>query len=226
MRPGCCRRKRARLLGDLSQEAKDKAQHFSLKLLASHLGVVLLLTVVYFCLNVTSYGLGMFMPAIIKSQSGLPDVWASNLASVPYAMALLGMLLNGWHSDRTGERVVHVAVPLACLGIGIFLAALLDDVWILPVLVMILIVGPAVYAHLPAFWPIPTMFLGATAAASAIGFINMIGNLGGFVGPYVVGKSATEHAAFADALFKLTPFPIIASLTVLAVGLYRRYQSR
>ena len=114
---------RVRLLGDLSQEAKDKAQHFSLKLLASHLGVVLLLTVVYFCLNVTSYGLGMFMPAIIKSQSGLPDVWASNLASVPYAMALLGMLLNGWHSDRTGERVVHVAIPLVCLGIGIFLAA-------------------------------------------------------------------------------------------------------
>ncbi len=111
---------RASLLADLSQEAQAKSQHFSLRLLMSHLGVVLLLTIVYFCLNVTSYGLGMFMPAIIKSQSGLADVWASILASVPYAMALLGMLLNGWHSDRTGERVVHVAIPLACLGIGIF----------------------------------------------------------------------------------------------------------
>ncbi len=99
---------------------------------------------------------------------------------------------------------------------------MLDGVWVLPVLAMILIVGPALYAHLPAFWPIPTMFLGATAAASAIGFINMIGNLGGFVGPYVVGKSATEHAAFSDALLKLTPFPIIAAFTVLAVSLYRR----
>ena len=56
---------------------------------------------------------------------GRNDVWASMLASLPYVMALLGMLLNGWHSDRTGERVVHVAVPLACQGIGIAIAAAL-----------------------------------------------------------------------------------------------------
>ncbi len=137
-------------------------------------------------------------------------------------MALLGMLLNGWHSDRTGERVVHVAVPLACQGIGIAIAAAFDGQWIFPVLAMILIVGSSLYAHLPAFWPIPTMFLGATAAASAIGFINMIGNLGGFVGPYVVGRSATANATFAPALFKLAPFPLVAAGVILVVGLYRR----
>jgi hypothetical protein len=48
------------------------------------------------------------------------------------------------------------------------------------------------YAHLPAFWPIPSMFLGAVAAASAIGFINMVGNLGGYFGPNMVGKAATD----------------------------------
>ena len=85
-----------------------------------------------------------------------------------------------------------------CQGVGIAIAAATDGQWIFPVLAMILIVGPTYYAHLPAFWPIPTMFLGATAAASAIGFINMIGNLGGFVGPYLVGRSATEHATFAE----------------------------
>jgi ACS family tartrate transporter-like MFS transporter len=212
---------RASLLGELRTEALAKTGHFNVRMLLSNLGVVLLLTVVYFCLNVFSYGLSMFMPAIIKSQSGAGDVGASVLASLPYAMALLGMLLNGWHSDRTGERVVHVAVPLACQGVGIAIAAATDGQWIFPVLAMVLIVGPTLYAHLPAFWPIPTMFLGTAAAASAIGFINMIGNLGGFVGPYVVGRSATENATFADALYKLAPFPIVAAGVILIVGLYR-----
>ena len=213
---------RASLLGDLQQEASAKAGHFSVRILLSNLGVVLLLTIVYFCLNVFSYGLSMFMPAIIKSQSGAGNVMASVLAALPYAMALLGMLLNGWHSDRTGERIVHVSVPLACQGVGIAIAAATDGQWIFPVLAMILIVGPTYYAHLPAFWPIPTMFLGATAAASAIGFINMIGNLGGFVGPYIVGRSANEHATFANALYKLAPFPIVAAGVILIVALYRR----
>jgi ACS family tartrate transporter-like MFS transporter len=214
-------KERESLLGALREEAAAKPRHFSLQLLFSHLGVVLLLTTVYFCLNVTSYGLGMFMPAIIKHQSGAKDVWASILASVPYLMALIGMLLNGWHSDRKGERVVHVAIPLACQGIGIAIAAATDGSWIFPVLAMMFIVGSSLYAHLPAFWPIPTMFLGTTAAASAIGFINMIGNLGGFFGPYVVGRSA-EHANISTALFRLAPFSLIAAGVVLIVALYRR----
>ena len=98
----------------------------------------------------------------------------------------------------------------------------MDGQWLWPVLAMIVVVGLSLYAHLPAFWPIPTMFLGSAAAASAIGFINMIGNLGGFVGPYVVGRSATENVTFADALFKIAPFPIVAAGVILLVGLYRR----
>jgi ACS family tartrate transporter-like MFS transporter len=213
---------RASLLGELQQEALSKSGHFNARILLSHLGVVLLLTIVYFCLNVFSYGLGMFMPAIIKSQSGAGNFTASVLASLPYVMALLGMLLNGWHSDRTGERIVHVSVPLACQGVGVAIAAVTDGQWIFPVLAMILIVGPMLYAHLPAFWPIPTMFLGATAAASAIGFINMVGNLGGFVGPYLVGRSADEYTTFAPALYTLAPFPIVAAGVILIVALYRR----
>jgi sugar phosphate permease len=209
------------LLADLEREARDKSSRVGMRVLLSNLGVVLLLTMVYFCLNVISYGLGMFMPAIIKSQSGAKDVWASILASLPYVMALIGMLLNGWHSDRTGERVVHVAIPLALTGFGILVAAATDGHTVFPVLAMILLVGPVIYAHLPAFWPIPTMFLGAASAASAIGFINMVGNMGGFVGPYVVGRSATETANFAAALYKIAPFPIVAAGIVLIVGLYR-----
>jgi MFS family permease len=209
------------LVGELEREHRGKQGHGH-GAWVHHLGLVLLLTLVYFCLNLTSYGLSMFMPAIIKSQSGASSQVASYLASLPYLMALLAMLVNGWHSDRTGERPWHVAVPLACLSLGIGLAAALDGMWVLPVLVMIFGVGTFMYAHLPAFWPIPTMFLGSTAAASAIGFINMIGNLGGSVGPMVVGSLATGQTSFAPALLTLAPWPFAAAVIILVVGYARR----
>jgi hypothetical protein len=111
------------------------------------------------------------------------------VASLPFVAALAGIYVNGWHSDRKGERILHTATPLLIVSAGIFLTALFYDVPVVPILILIFVVGPAMFAHMPAFWPIPTMFLGAAAAASAIGFINMLGNLGGHVGPDLVGKA-------------------------------------
>jgi MFS family permease len=188
--------------------------------------MVLLLTAVYFCVNVTGYGLSMFMPAIIKSQAGgassTADVVASALAALPYVMALVGMLVNGWHSDRTGERPWHVAVPMAVLGLAIWLTAVLTGVPVWPVVIMIFLVGPFMYAQLPAFWPIPTAFLGATAAASAIGFINMIGNLGGSVGSTLVGKLATSGTDFSEALKVLAPWPLAGAFIIAVLGYLHR----
>jgi ACS family tartrate transporter-like MFS transporter len=203
-------------------EAKQSHGHWAW---VRHVGMVLLLTCVYFGLNFSSYGLSMFMPKIIQAQTGRSGQISSFLASLPYAMAFLGMLINGRHSDRTGERIWHVAVPLALLSLGITLAAALDGMGQLPVLVMIFLVGPFMYAHLPAFWPIPTMFLGAVAAASAIGFINMIGNLGGFFGPTAVGEAATNAQGtlnFARALLLLAPWPLASAIIIVIAGYVRR----
>ena len=111
---------------------------------------------------------------------------------------------------------------MAMLGFGVLAAALLDGVPVLPVLVMILGVGTFMYAHLPAFWPIPTTFLGSTAAASAIGFINMVGNLGGSVGPWMVGNLSSGQTSFAPALYRLAPWPIAGAAIILIVGYGRR----
>jgi nitrate/nitrite transporter NarK len=115
-----------------------------------------------------------------------------------------------------------VAVPLSCWSLGLFLAAALDGVWIWPMLVMIFFVGTFIYAHLPAFWPLPSVFLGSVAAASAIGFINMTGNIGGFVGPALVGEKVQGRETFAPALLTLAPFPLIAATLALIVGFTRR----
>jgi ACS family tartrate transporter-like MFS transporter len=223
------------LVGELDREHRSKLGHGP-GAWKHHLGMVALLTLVYFLLNVTSYGLGMSMPAIIKSQMRLDsnthfsilgltvsaNQVASFAASLPYVMALIAMQVNGRHSDRTGERIWHVAVPLGLLSVGLFLAALTDGIPVVPVLIVILWVGPCLYAHLPAFWPIPTMFLGATAAAAAIGFINMIGNLGGSVGPMMVGEIMKSRTSYAPALFCLAPWPLLAAGVVLVVGYARQ----
>jgi len=228
------------LLGELEREHETKKGHGH-GAWVHHLGMVLLLTGVYFGLNLTSYGMTFFMPAIIKSQMAMdpkeqillfgflpttPDQLASYLAGLVYFMGLIGMLANGWHSDKTGERIWHVAVPLALWSVGIFLMALLDGQWIWPLLMLFFLIGPFMYAHLPAFWPIPTMFLGATAAASAIGFINMIGNLGGSAGPMIVGKEVTGQTSFASSLMLVAPWPLLSAFLVLAAGYLRRRSSR
>jgi MFS family permease len=195
------------LLAELDREQQNKKVHGHW-IWVHHLGTVLLLTLVYFGQNLASYGLTSFLPAIIKSLLRLKsddhfyflgrvevtsDQLVTYLSGLVYLMGLMGILVNGWHSDRTKERPWHAAVPLALWGLSIGLTALLDGHGILPLIVLIVGVGTFMYAHLPAFWPIPTMFLGATAAASAIGFINMLGNLGGYVGPKLMGDKAKGH---------------------------------
>ncbi len=136
-------------------------------------------------------------------------------------MGLVGMLINGWHSDKTRERIGHTIVPLIGLSLSLILAANLDGYGLAPVFIMIFLVGTFMYAHHPAFWPIPSMFLGATAAASAIGFINMIGNIGGFVGPAMMG-GYVEQNKIADGLIFLSVFPLIAAAIIFVVGWTRR----
>jgi nitrate/nitrite transporter NarK len=131
------------------------------------------------------------------------------------------MHLNGRHSDRTGERLWHTGVPLVLWGLGLLLAWQVNDMVFVPVVAMIVVVGPFLYAHLPAFWPLPTMFLGATTAASAIGFINMLGNIGGFFGAKEVGELAAQKQ-YATALLVLAPAPILSAAIILLVGYVRR----
>lgn len=213
------------LLSELRREDHGKAGHGHF-LWVQKLGLVLLLTLVYFCINVSSYGLGMFMPKILQTQFRIDPqaVMLSLLISaLPFIPAFILMKLNGHHSDRREERVWHVALPLFLQGAGVAAAAYFDGVGVASAMIMILWVGSFLYAHLPAFWPIPRTFLGTVVAASAVGFINMIGNLGGSVGPMIVGKAAQGQTTFAPALWRIAPFPIVGGLVIVFMGyLHRR----
>jgi ACS family tartrate transporter-like MFS transporter len=209
------------LRGELEREQKAKESQGHGAWL-HHLGMVLLLTFVYFCLNVSSYGLAFFMAQTMQELTGLSPFWCSFLAALVYVTSMIGMLLNGWHSDRTGERIWHVASPLVLMAAGMCLVGISGNLRIVPVVLMIVCVGTFLYAHLGAFWPIPTMFLGATTAAAAIGFINMVGNLGGFVGGAMVGELRKGGMSFAHCVLSLAPFPLTGAVIIVFLGYLRR----
>jgi hypothetical protein len=108
---------------------------------------------------------------------------------------------------------------MGLLGLGILTTAAVNGMPVLPVVVMIGWVGTVMYAHMGAFWPIPPSLLGSVTAASAIGFINMFGNLGGFLGPWLVGG---QEADVGKALLVIAPWPMASAAIVLGLGWWRR----
>ncbi len=171
--------------------------------------VVLLLSV-YFCTVTGYYGFTLWMPTVLQRLSGLSDLLVTMVAMLPYLCGLAAMLLVGWHSDKTGERRWHTAIPPAVAGTGLLLGMAAGDA-VAVVVAMFCIVAAAQHAYLPSFWAIPTAFLTESAAAAAIGLINSVGNLGGFLGPFLVGYVRTATGSFVGGMVFLSAALILAS---------------
>ena len=148
---------------------------------------MLALSWVYFGIVYGLYALGFFLPTIIKSfaqQYGTTysTVEQGLINAVPYLVGLLAMI--AW-THRAADPTVRVAVPAVIGGLAIPVALYLSNPWLAMVAVTICACG--VLAALPGFWSLPTAYLTGAAAAAGIGLINSLGNLSGFVAPYVTG---------------------------------------
>ena len=147
---------------------------------------VLFLSVIYFVYQCGSLGVGYWMPQIIKGFSTtLTNFQVGLIAIVPYAIATIGMILWSRNSDRTGERQIHSALPLLLSGVTLGATALTQSPTVSILLISAALTG--LYAFKAPFWALPGLFLSRSTAAVSIAAINSIGNLGGFVGPYVIG---------------------------------------
>ena len=160
---------------------------------------VILLTLVYFLAVTGIYGFVVWFPMILKRATGFSNLTVTLLASLPYLAGVAAMLFNGWHSDRTRERRWHTAIPLF-VGAACLCAALFTGGHLLIAFALMVIVGGCTTAFLPSFWPLPTQFLSASAAAASIGLINALGNLGGFLGPYAMGFLRSLTGSFTAGL--------------------------
>jgi ACS family tartrate transporter-like MFS transporter len=151
---------------------------------------VLAFGLLYFCMVVNVYGLSFWVGEIVDKVGGLSDVGKGFVTAIPYTVAIVGLVVISRHSDRTGERKRHAAVSMAVAAGAFALSTVVSPVAAIACLAvgLFFLLG----AH-PVFWAMPAAFLSGAAAAAGIALINSIGNLGGFVGPYLVGlmKDAT-----------------------------------
>ena len=136
----------------------------------------------------------------------------TSLLLVPALIGIAGLLINGWHSDKSAERRWHAAIPLVGSGLMFALVALTRHE--VPLAILFLLLGSGfLYAYYPAFWAIPTMMLGETAAAATFALMNSIGQLGGLAGPYVIGFLNVRTQSLAAS------FGFIALVYMAAGGL-------
>jgi len=168
---------------------------------------------VYFGLVVGLYGFGFWLPQILATLGTRTPFEVGLVTMVPYTCACIAMVLCGRHSDRTGERVWHVAVP-AMLGAAALYASSLHDA---PgfALAMLTLAAMGIYAGVPAFWAHASHGLRGPAAAGAIALINSIGNVGGFVGPLLVGYARQRTGGYSASLLLIAVALLGASLLVL-----------
>ena len=173
------------------------------------------LSLVYFGAVATNYGLGFFLPQIVKA-FGLTTFMTTVVSATPYVVGTIGMVFWGLRSDRVAERRWHTGIPLFIAAAGIAASTMLDD----PTLKMIAfcVAGFGIFACLPVFWTLPTAFLSGTAAAAGIAVINSIGNLAGFAGPFAMGWIKDHTGSYTGGLLLLAGLGIIAMGIVLSLS--------
>lgn len=177
---------------------------------------IALLTVVYF-LGVTSiYGLTFFLPSITETMKGLSISGRTAVATLPYICSLAAMIFIGSNSDRTGERRWHMAIPLILYGTGLASSVLVKDHVGLTILCLT-IAGFGMSTAWPAFWTLPAAFTTRASAAIAVGIINSVGNLGGYLGPSIVGKIREQTGSYATPVLVLSFFSFAAAFVALFV---------
>jgi sugar phosphate permease len=198
------------------KEAKNRRRSYRVWEALRHRDVMLL-TVCYFCAMTGSYGIAFWLPTILKRLSGKSDFKVTLLAALPYVAAFVTQQVNGWHSDRTQERRWHAAIPVFVCGLALGLAVVYRSNLTMSVGLFVL-AGGSFYGFQPVFWAVPTLFLSESAAAASIGLINAVGNLGGFVGPMVIGYLANRTHSFSPGLLYLVASLFVSGSLMLAVG--------
>jgi MFS transporter, ACS family, tartrate transporter len=188
-------------------------QHLSVAAVFSN-GRVWLLCLLYLLMNIGGYGYEMWLPSIIKGFSGMSDTVVGFINAIPYFAAGVTMLLVARYSDRTGERKGVVAAAAFTSAVGFALSAYFKNPYLAMAALTLAFIG--LKSTIAPFWAMTTTYLGGVAAAAGIALINSVGNLGGFIGPYLVGVIKDRKGSQVIALLMLGAALLGMSILALA----------
>jgi ACS family tartrate transporter-like MFS transporter len=180
---------------------------------------ILLLALANFLITSAHYGLEAFLPTILQRWFHLRLSAVAWAAMPSFGAILVAQLAVSWSSDRHGERWWHTIVPMFWGAAALLLTLLGRESYALTIVLFAVAVG-GVRSYVAPFYALPKLFLGGTAAAGAIGFINAIANLGGFVGPRTLGALAKSTGSFASGFVYLTGTSALAGVCILVLRAY------
>lgn len=203
------------LENELSREIENRRHHGGHMTLCQALRniKVLILAGAYFFIVTGNYGVELFLPTILRDWYHLSDSLLTWLLMIPSFGALVGILIIGYSSDRTKERRFHTAIPILLGAIGLALTLIRNQPLVI-IIGLFTVTSIGTKAYLPAFWSLPSLFLSESAAAGSIGFINSVGNLGGAVGPILLGVFKDRTGSFYLGIIFLS---VSMSLTALII---------
>lgn len=182
-----------------------------------------LLCLLYFSLAMSVSNLVFYLPQLVSERfSDVNKTTLGMLVAIPYLLSVVCMIPCSVHSDRTGERRWHVAVPSFVAAIGFGIAGVSESSWL--VLAALSIAAAGMYCTLAPFWSLPNSFLSGTAAAAGIGLINSVGNLGGFVGPNVFSGIKEATNSFRGGLLAMTLTLLVGAVLAICVRHDRNWE--
>jgi MFS transporter, ACS family, tartrate transporter len=176
---------------------------------------ILAVTFSYVLYNFTYYSLLFWLPSMMKRFTGFSDMRVGLLGAIPYAALFITMLFVGWHSDKKLERRWHTAAPVLLSAVGLLGLVLHPHS---PTLLLVLFTLASIgNAYLPVLWSIPTEYLSKSAAAAAVGMVNALGSIPGFLGPYLLGYLSAKTGSFTPGLAVLFFTALVGCLLILFV---------
>jgi len=173
------------------------------------------LGLVNFGLLVGLYTINFWMPQIIKEAGITNAVSIGFVAALPALAGACGMIFGSRHSDRSGERTRHLVASLA-VAVGGFAAAALSSQPLTGIAFLVL-AALGIYSSLPLFWTLPTAFLSGIGSAAGLALINSISNLGGYVGPQLMGYIKDQTASFSLAFSSIASLLLLTICVVIAI---------
>ena len=166
------------------------------------------------------YGIGFWLPNLIKA-AGVTDVFHNGLLSaIPYFVAAIAMVLVGKNSDRTGERHWHMFLITIVGAIGFWISSVFTTNLTIS-LIGITFAAVGVLSSIALSWSLPTAYLAGSAAAAGIAMVNSIGNLSGFVSPFIVGWIKDTTGSLSGGLYFLAASIAMGGLLVMSTKLLK-----
>ncbi len=201
------------LIAALEREPARRTAHATALRAALLDGRVWALTFMFFCFGLSSYGIIFWIPQIVKQMSGISNTGVGLVTALPWIAAIIVMTLVGSSSDRLAERHWHFAGSFIAGAIGLIGSVMISDPTIAMVFIGIGAVG--IWSALGVFWTIPQQMFSGSAAAGCLALINSIGNLGGFVGPYMMGLAKSLTGSFSSGLVGLAAFMLAGAIVAI-----------